>query len=135
MTTLRATIEPSLAAMVTDPGGAFWPGRVADWTAKFRNTGLNVTSTARVGILPARAVVYVVAPDNIMPQHLEELRREWSDFTWQVHVKALEIVNTIPAPSVDDADLSSGTLGGVLPAVGEKAGQLVTILADRKSVV
>lgn len=123
---LRAELSPSVAATFTDPGGAFWDGRVEDWRASFLGTAYTPTDIPRLSRLPSRAVVYIAAPDNIMDWQLDGLRRQWSDRTWAVVVDDVRIWGGVD-PVKDDAERLQDA--SPIGQVSKKAGQLVTTVA------
>ena len=131
MTLLRCELEPTLSANFTDPGGLFWPGRVEACREAFLGTAYQPTDTPRVSTLPSRAIAYIAAPDNVMAQHLDGLRRNWSDRTWAVTVKDVRIVTGVDPVAEDVAQIQEGSIWnlGIAKAFGVNTGRVVTIVA------
>lgn len=130
MTTLRVELTSSVATLLTT-GGLAWKGQVQKWADTFQGSPYRVLDIPRFDFstLPLQAVVYIGAPDNVMEQHLAGLVRHWSDRTWAVNVRDVRIVPDV-APVVDDAEaMREKSPLQVFDTFGEKAGQVVTILA------
>lgn len=109
MVTIRTVLKPKIGYFLLDPGGFVWPGRVDAWVEAREKAGpgFRVLSSPRTVRLPARAVVYFAADDNVKPSHLDSLRRNWSDATSSVEVESIAIVPNV-ASVADDLDAIGG---------------------------
>jgi hypothetical protein len=103
--------------------------RVEEFLATRTGTAYRQVGTVR-SVWPrwGRAAVYFEVSPNVTADKLPGIQRQWSGLVDGLRVDGLQLLNSIPS-EIDDRAALEGLIPSVLPdGLGDKAGELLTLL-------